>query len=69
MDNTIKDHRARLGLTQAQLADQVDVSRQTIIAIERGRFDPTLRLAFALSHALGVDIVDLFTPTLERKPS
>jgi len=69
MDNTIKDHRGRLGLTQAQLAERVDVSRQTIIAIERGRFDPTLRLAFALSDALGVDIVDLFTPTLERNSS
>jgi len=69
MDNTIKDERARLGLTQAQLASQVHVSRQTIIAIERGRFDPSLRLAFALSRVLGVDIVDLFTPPFETELS
>lgn len=62
MNNSVRAHRNRLGLTQAQLAVQLHVSRQTVIAIEQGRFDPALRLAFALSSALDVDINELFTP-------
>lgn len=65
MKNSVRTHRNRLGLTQAQLADHLHVSRQTIIAIEQGRFDPALRLAFALSSALDVDINDLFDPAPE----
>jgi len=67
--NSVRTHRNRLGLTQAQLADHLRVSRQTIIAIEQGRFDPALRLAFALSSALDVDINDLFDPAPEGNPS
>jgi putative transcriptional regulator len=67
--NSVRTHRNSLGLTQAQLADHLHVSRQTIIAIEQGRFDPALRLAFALSSALDVDINDLFDPAPERNPS
>ena len=69
MKNSVRTHRNRLGLTQAQLADHLHVSRQTIIAIEQGRFDPALRLAFALSSALDVDINDLFDPAPEGNPS
>ena len=69
MKNSVRTHRNRLGLTQAQLADHLRVSRQTIIAIEQGRFDPALRLAFALSSALDVDINDLFDPAPEGNPS
>ena len=69
MKNSVRTHRHRLGLTQAQLADHLRVSRQTIIAIEQGRFDPALRLAFALSSALDVDINDLFDPAPEGNPS
>jgi len=67
--NTVRAERERLKLTQAELAALVQVSRQTIIAIERGRFDPSLRLAFSLSNTLGVEITTLFTPELERNPS
>lgn len=69
MKNTVRAERERLKLTQAELAALVQVSRQTIIAIERGRFDPSLRLAFSLSNTLGVEITTLFTPELERNPS
>ncbi|MDJ0376264.1 helix-turn-helix transcriptional regulator [Cryobacterium sp. PH31-L1] len=66
MKNTVRDERERHKWTQAHLAAQLQVSRQTIIAIERERFDPSLRLAFALSATLGVEITTLFTPDLER---
>lgn len=60
--------RQTLHLTQAQLADQVGVSRQTIISIESGRYDPGLRLAFDLAIALDVDLTYLFFPK-ERSTS
>ena len=47
-------------LTQAELAAQVGLTRQTIIAIEQGRYSPTLELAFQLSRAFGVGLDDLF---------
>ena len=52
MKNNICDSRKRLNLTQEQLAEKCDVSRQTIIAIEQGRFHPSLPLAFAITRAL-----------------
>lgn len=69
MKNTVRAERERHKLTQAELAALVQVSRQTIIAIERGRFDPSLRLAFSLSNTLDVEITTLFTPTPERNSS
>ena len=54
--------RLRMGLSQAQLADLLGVSRQTVISIEKGRFDPSLPLAFRLSAVLGRPIEELFTP-------
>lgn len=47
-------------LTQQQLADKVGVTRQTIIAIESGRYSPSLPLAFKLARAFGVSIEDVF---------
>jgi putative transcriptional regulator len=52
MKNKILALRHSLSLTQEQLAEKCDVSRQTIIAIEQGRFNPTLPLAFAITRAL-----------------
>ena len=52
MKNNITESRKRLGLTQEQLAEKCDVSRQTIIAIEQGRFHPSLPLTFAITRAL-----------------
>jgi putative transcriptional regulator len=47
-------------MTQQELADQVGVSRQTVISIERGRFRPTVELALRLARALGVSVEQLF---------
>jgi len=47
-------------LTQQQLADKVGVTRQTIIAIESGRYSPSLPLAFKLARAFGASIEDVF---------
>lgn len=47
-------------MTQQALADAADISRQTVIAIEAGRFNPSVLLAFRLAKALGVTIEDIF---------
>jgi putative transcriptional regulator len=60
MDNRVKELRTSAGLRQEDLADRVDVSRQTIISIENGRYNPSLELAWRLSKTLGVTIEDLF---------
>jgi len=52
MKNTISERRKKFGLTQEALAQKCGVSRQTIIAIEQGRFNPSLPLAFAIARAL-----------------
>lgn len=58
--NSIRAHRESAGLTQAELARTVGVTRQTLIAIEQGRYSPTLELAFQLARAFGVGLDDLF---------
>lgn len=58
--NTLKEHRARLGLTQADLADRVGVSRKTINTVENGVFVPSTVLALRLAQALGVSVEALF---------
>ena len=60
MQNRIKELRDRMSLTQEQLAERLRVSRQTVISIEGGRYNPSLELAWRLSKALGVTIEDLF---------
>ena len=62
MKNHLRDRRAERDLSQADLAAGVDVSRQTINAIERGRYDPSLELAFDLAEYFGCRIEDLFEP-------
>lgn len=60
MDNGIRVCRAKKDVTQGELADAVGVSRQTIISIEKGRYDPSLELAFKLSRFFGLTIEDIF---------
>lgn len=60
MDNRVKELRTAAGLRQEDLAERVGVSRQTIISVESGRYNPSLELAWRLSKALGVTIEDLF---------
>jgi putative transcriptional regulator len=65
VDNDLNVWRAKADLTQEELADAVDVSRQTINAIERGRYDPSLELAFALADCFECAIEDIFHPDTE----
>lgn len=60
MKNNIKALRQALGLRQADLAKQLDVSRQTIIAIENDKYNPSLELAMKLARLLNTTVEDLF---------
>jgi putative transcriptional regulator len=62
MNNDVRTLRAERGLSQAQLADAVGVSRQTINAIETGRYLPSLPLAFDLAAFFALRIEDVFKP-------
>ncbi len=62
MNNIVRALRAELGWSQAYLGDQLQVSRQTVNAIETGRYDPSLPLAFAISRLFGKPIEAIFTP-------
>jgi putative transcriptional regulator len=61
MNNTIRDLRASLGWSQAHLADLLKVSRQTVNAIETGRYDPSLPLAFSIARLFNQPIEAIFT--------
>ena len=60
MNNTLRVQRAIHQMTQQQLAEAVGVSRQTINAIERGDYNPTIRLCLAICRALGKTLDELF---------
>ncbi|MBV7380218.1 helix-turn-helix transcriptional regulator [Maritimibacter dapengensis] len=62
MNNRIKELRAEKGWSQAALAEALEVSRQTVIALERGKYDPSLPLAFAIARVFGQSIEDIFQP-------
>ncbi len=60
MKNRLKVLRAENDLTQADLANKLEVSRQTINAIEKGKFDPSLPLAFKISNLFKMSIEEIF---------
>ncbi len=60
MKNRLKVLRAERDWTQARLAEELDVSRQTANAIEKGKFDPSLTLAFKISRVFGLPIEAIF---------
>jgi len=60
MKNVLKELRAERGMTQADLADRLNVSRQTVNAIETERYDPSLPLAFAIARLFKCRIEDIF---------
>ena len=60
MENRIRELRARERITQDELAHEVGVTRQTIIAIENGKYDPSLSLAFRIAKRFMVRIEELF---------
>lgn len=61
VENTVYQKRTKSGLTQEELADMVGVTRQTIIAIEKGNYTPSVLLALRLSRALKTRTDDLFS--------
>ncbi len=62
MKNNLKVLRAEKDWSQADLADKLNVSRQTINAIETGKYDPSLPLAFDIAKLFGKKIEEIFTP-------
>jgi len=62
MKNRVRVLRAEHNLTQAQLAATLNVTRQTVIAIESGKYDPSLPLAFAIARTFDQTIEDIFLP-------
>jgi putative transcriptional regulator len=62
MKNRLKELRAAKGWSQSNLADRLDVSRQTVNALETERYDPSLPLAFALARLFKCLIEDIFEP-------
>jgi len=65
MKNSIREMRTAAGLTQEELGRKAGVSRQTIISIEGGRYDPSLALAMKLAGLLGSTVENLFFPEEE----
>jgi putative transcriptional regulator len=61
MKNNIKVERARKGVTQAELAQQIQVSRQTINAIELGKYNPSTELALKMAKFFGCTVEELFS--------
>jgi putative transcriptional regulator len=60
--NILPDLRAKRGWTQVDLAARLRVSRQTVIAIETGRYDPSLPLAFSIAELFKLPIESIFSP-------
>lgn len=58
--NSIRTVREAAGLTQAELAARIGVTRQTLIAIEQGKYSPSLELAFQIARVFGIGLDDVF---------
>ena len=62
MKNEVRDLRTRRGWSQGELGERLHVSRQTVNAIETGKYDPSLPLAFKIARLFGLAIEDVFDP-------
>ena len=62
MNNRLRVLRAERNWTQATLAEHLQVSRQTVNAIETGKYDPALPLAFRIARLFGMSIEEIFSP-------
>lgn len=60
MKNRLEEIRKKAGITQEELADKLEVSRQTINSLECGRYNPSIQLAFKLAKFFNVTIEELF---------
>jgi len=65
MQNLVRTEREQRGWTQAVLAEHLEVSRQTVVAVETGKYDPSLPLAFRISRIFDKPIEELFIPARE----
>lgn len=61
MKTRMKEFREKLGITQEALAEKVNVTRQTILFLEKGKYNPSLRLAYKISRVLNARIEDIFS--------
>lgn len=61
IDNELKVYRAKRDITQEELAKEIGVTRQTINAIERNRYNPSLEIAFELAEYFDCSVEDIFT--------
>ena len=66
LENRLKEHRARLGINQADMGKRAGVSRQTISLIERGDYSPSVTLALKLGKMCQVTVEDIFSFTEEE---
>jgi putative transcriptional regulator len=62
MRSRVREERTRRGMSQAELAKALDVSRQTVISIENGRYSPSLPLAFRIARLFDATVDDMFDP-------
>ena len=69
MNNRLKELRASLGWSQQLLADKLNVSRQSVNAIETGRYDPSLPLAFKIARIFGRSIEEVFIDDTQKTDS
>lgn len=60
MDNRIKELRAKLNLSQSELAQKVGVRRETIVFLEKGKYNPSLKLAYDISKVFDLTIEEIF---------
>lgn len=67
MNNKLKVLRAMRNWSQADLADRLDVSRQTVNALETGKYDPSLPLAFKIAHLFQMSVEEIFEPEPESQ--
>lgn len=67
MNNRLRELRTAHGWTQQELAERLDVSRQTVNAIETGKYDPSLPVAFRIARVFALRIEDVFTDQTETE--
>ncbi|MGB5166543.1 MAG: helix-turn-helix transcriptional regulator [Woeseiaceae bacterium] len=59
--NRVREYREKVSMTQSGLGDAIGVTRQTVIAIEQGRYSPSLESAFRIARVFGVGVEDVFS--------
>lgn len=60
MQNRIKEFRQKLGITQEEFADKIGVSRQTVVSIEKGKYNPSMVLGFRIAKLFNVTVEEIF---------